>query len=142
MSRPTARALFLPAICLLAAFGLVACGGDSNNDSSSSATTSSSDTSSTASVPSGATASTPAGATAPTTTSTDALAELFFQTVRQQIEKQGLSPEVASCVEQQLRQTITPAEIDQLKTGKQPPALRQKATDAGAKCAQAALSGK
>jgi hypothetical protein len=141
MSRLTARALFLPAICLLAAFGLVACGGDSNDDSSSSASTSSG-TASTASVSSGATASTPAGATAPTSTSTDALAELFFQTVRQQIEARGLSPKVASCVEQQLRQTITPAEIDQLKTGKQPPALRQKATDAGAKCAQAALSGK
>lgn len=139
MSRPTVRALILPVICLLAAFGLVACGSDNNDNSSS---TSSGDTSSTASVSSDATASTATGGTASTATSSDALTELFFQTVRQQIEAQGLSPEVASCVEQQLRQTITPAEIDQLKTGQQPPALRQKATDAGAKCAKDALSGK
>ncbi len=135
MSRPTSRFLILPIVCLLAAFGLVACGSDSNSDSSSS---SSSDTSSTASVSSD-TSSTSTGTTS-TAGSGDALTELFFTTVREQIQKQGLSPEVASCVETQLRSTITQEELDQLKSGTQPPTLRQKATDAGASCAKDALS--
>lgn len=139
MSRPTSRFLILPVICLLAAFGLVACGSDNNNDKSSSDTSS---TSSTASVSSGDTASTDTGGTSSTGTSGDALTELFFTTVREQIVKQGLSPEVASCVEQKLRASVTPEELDQLKTGQQPPTLRQKATDAGASCAQSAISGK
>jgi ABC-type oligopeptide transport system substrate-binding subunit len=136
MSRPTSRIALLSLVCLLGAFGLVACGSsDKKTDSSGSTTAStSSDTTSTD------TGTTSTGAS--TSANSDALTELFFKTVHDQVTKQGLSPAVADCIETQLRASVTPAELDQIKTGKRPASLRQKATAAGASCAQKAISGK
>jgi hypothetical protein len=68
------------------------------------------------------------------TTATDPAAELFFKTVHTTVIKKGLSEQVAQCIEENLRGTITPEEIDQIKAGKRPPSLRTKATQAGAQC--------
>jgi hypothetical protein len=64
----------------------------------------------------------------------DAATELFFSTVHKTVVKQGLSEEAAQCIEEDLRGSITPEEIAQIKSGQRPESLRAKATAAGTKC--------
>jgi len=79
--------------------------------------------------------------TGTSTTSGDALTELFFSTIRQEVTSKGLSNEIADCIVNKLRQTITPQEIEQIKSGQRPGTLAAKSRTAGQQCAQQALSG-
>jgi hypothetical protein len=84
--------------------------------------------------------------TAPTGTATtangeDALTALFFTTIREQVKKKGLSDAVADCIVAKMRASITPQELEQIKAGKRPASLSQKASAAGSQCAQEAISG-
>lgn len=71
----------------------------------------------------------------------DALTDLFFQTVREQVIKEGLSEKVAACIEQELRAEITQEELDQIETGGRPASVGAKATAAGHKCGEQAVKG-
>jgi hypothetical protein len=73
-------------------------------------------------------------ATGTTAAGSDPAADLFFKTVHATVIKKGLSEKVAQCIEDKLRGTITPEEIDQIKAGTRPPSLRKKATAAGTEC--------
>ncbi len=79
--------------------------------------------------------------TGTSTSSGDALTELFFATIQKEVTNKGLSPEVADCIVNKLRQTITPQEIEQIKAGQRPGTLSEKFRTAREQCAQKALSG-
>ncbi len=71
----------------------------------------------------------------------NALSELFFQTVRGQVIEEGLSEQVADCIEKELRAELTPEELEQIKMGARPPSVGAKATAAGRKCGKQAAQG-
>jgi hypothetical protein len=130
----TTRRLALASTCLIAALGLIACGGGGDGGSTSttglgtgSSTTSTTDT--------GAADTTDTSATSTSTVAAgDAVSELFFSTIHKTVLKKGLSEEAAQCIEDKLRESITPEEINEIKSGQRPASLRSKATEAGTEC--------
>ena len=135
MSENPGRPVLTALACLIAALALVACGGDSGNDDSG--TTVGTGAGSTSGGATGGTSTAGAPTTSTGTTpnvSEDAITALFFDTIHKTVLKKGLSESAAQCIETKLRNSITPAELDQIKAGERPASLRAKATAAGAAC--------
>jgi hypothetical protein len=60
--------------------------------------------------------------------------DVFIEGVRQKVLDENLGPELADCLAENLRNSITQEEFDQLATGKTPASVRQKSVDAGRAC--------
>ncbi len=64
----------------------------------------------------------------------DQVAELFFRGVREDALGRGLDRKAADCIVRSLRRTVTPQELDALRSGERPAGLAQKAEVAGRIC--------
>jgi hypothetical protein len=78
-------------------------------------------------------------ATTPGTTG-DPVIDLFFGTIRAQLQKQGQSAQATDCIVNKLHTVITPADLAQLKAGKRPGDLPAKVRQVGTECGHQALA--
>ncbi|MGZ5313788.1 MAG: hypothetical protein ACXWEA_06240 [Solirubrobacterales bacterium] len=133
----TPRRLALASTCLIAALGLIACGGGGDDEGTTSTTGLGSGASTATSATDTAATGTNGATGASTTAATDdAVSEVFFSTIHKTVLNKGLSEQAAQCIEDKLRDSITTEEIDQIKSGQKPESLRAKATEAGSECGQ------
>lgn len=142
MRRPKTSFLILLAATAIAAFGLAACGSDDEGGSdttAATASTSSGETSSTGSDGTGSTASNgdlgTATSTTPSTPEQSAeIEDLLVQAVAAQLQQSGVSEETATCIQENIRNSITPDDIRQLRSGITPPNLRSATQSAAQAC--------
>jgi hypothetical protein len=81
------------------------------------------------------------GTTATTPSSTgDPVIDLFFATIRSQLQKQGQSAQATDCIVNKLHAVITPADLAALKAGKRPGDLAAKVRQVGTECGHQALA--
>jgi hypothetical protein len=134
--------LILLAAAVIAAFGIAACGGDDDGGGDSTATTASTSSDADSGSGTGSTSSTSSvedlGDTtdsAPATGEESAEVEdLLIKAVGAQLQESGITEDVATCIQEGIRDSIGPEDIEQLRAGITPPDLRAATLQAAQGC--------